>query len=156
MWVVEVVEAGEVPACGRGSGVAQDGGDQREVRVKAGGKARTVTIPKSEPPKKLVSSYVLESDGEVVKESDSVGVNYVGMIWKGAKEFDNTYSTGKTQTFPLSQVTLKGLKNGLVDKKVGSRVLLVIPPDQAFGDQQQQAIPKNSTLVFAVDILAKV
>ncbi|KUJ65810.1 hypothetical protein ACZ90_43320 [Streptomyces albus subsp. albus] len=77
-------------------------------------------------------------------------------MWKDKKTFDSTYETGKTQTFPLSQVTLKGLKNGLVDKKVGSRVLLVIPPDQAFGDQQQQAIPKNSTLVFAVDILAKV
>ncbi|MEU7737368.1 FKBP-type peptidyl-prolyl cis-trans isomerase, partial [Streptomyces griseus] len=46
------------------------------------------------------------------------------------------------------------LRNAL--RTVGSRVLLVIPPDQAFGDQQQQAIPKNSTLVFAVDILAKV
>ncbi|HEY9441362.1 MAG TPA: FKBP-type peptidyl-prolyl cis-trans isomerase, partial [Streptomyces sp.] len=59
------------------------------------------------------------------------------------------------QTFPLAQVTLKGLKNGLVGKKVGSRVLLVVPPDQAFGDKAQQAIPANSTLVFAVDILAK-
>ncbi|NEE52548.1 FKBP-type peptidyl-prolyl cis-trans isomerase, partial [Streptomyces sp. SID8455] len=78
-----------------------------------------------------------------------------GLVWKGAKEFDSTYAQGKTQTFPLAQVTLKGLKDGLIGKKVGSRVLLVIPPDQAFGDQQQQAIPKNSTLVFAVDVLAK-
>ncbi|MER7698829.1 MULTISPECIES: FKBP-type peptidyl-prolyl cis-trans isomerase [unclassified Streptomyces] len=156
VFVVDVVKATQIPASAKGTEVAQDNIDLPKVGVKTDGKAPTVTIPKGDPPKKLVSTYVLESDGEVVKESDSVVVNYVGMIWKGAKEFDNTYSTGKTQTFPLSQVTLKGLKNGLVDKKVGSRVLLVIPPDQAFGDQEQQTIPKNSTLVFAVDVLAKV
>ena len=83
-------------------------------------------------------------------------MKYEACLWKDGKKFDSTYATGKTQTFPLAQVTLKGLKDGLIGKKVGSRVLLVIPPDQAFGDKEQQGIPTNSTLVFAVDLLAKV
>ncbi|RPK66979.1 FK506-binding protein [Streptomyces sp. ADI96-02] len=156
VFVVDILKATQVPSSAKGSAVAQDDIDLPKVGTKTDGKAPTVTIPKSDPPKKLVSNYVLESDGPVIKDSDSVVVNYVGLIWKGAKKFDSTYEQGKTQTFPLSQVTLKGLKNGLVGKKVGSRVLLVIPPDQAFGDQAQQTIPKNSTLVFAVDVLAKV
>ncbi|MFJ4965066.1 FKBP-type peptidyl-prolyl cis-trans isomerase [Streptomyces sp. NPDC088729] len=156
VFVVDILKATQVPSSAKGSTVAQDDIDLPKVGTKTDGKAPTVTIPKSDPPKKLVSNYVLESDGPVIKDSDSVVVNYVGLIWKGAKKFDSTYEQGKTQTFPLSQVTLKGLKNGLVGKKVGSRVLLVIPPDQAFGDQAQQTIPKNSTLVFAVDVLAKV
>ncbi|MEI7029544.1 FKBP-type peptidyl-prolyl cis-trans isomerase [Streptomyces pratensis] len=156
VFVVDILKATQIPASAEGAEVAQDDIDLPKVGAKADGKAPAVTIPKSDPPEKLVSSYVLESDGEAVEESDSVVVNYVGLLWKGSKEFDNTYAQGKTQTFPLSQVTLKGLKSGLTGKKVGSRVLLVIPPDQAFGDQEQQAVPKNSTLVFAVDILAKV
>ena len=30
---------------------------------------------------------------------------------------------------------------------------MVIPPDQAYGDQAQGQIPADSTLVFVVDIL---
>ncbi|MFJ6854862.1 FKBP-type peptidyl-prolyl cis-trans isomerase [Streptomyces sp. NPDC091271] len=155
VFVVDVVKATQIPKSAEGTAVAQDNIDLPKVGTKTDGKAPTVTIPKSDPPKKLVSNYVLESKGDVIKETDSVVVNYVGLLWKGSKAFDSTYQTGKTQTFPLAQVTLKGLKNGLVGKKVGSRVLLVIPPDQGFGNEAQQSIPGKSTLVFAVDILTK-
>ena len=110
----------------------------------------------ADPPKKLVSNYVLEGTGPVITAKDTVVVNYEAYLWKAARSSTARTSAGKTQTFPLAQVTLKGLKDGLVGKKVGSRVLLVIPPDQAFGDKEKQGIPKNSTLVFAVDLLTKV
>ncbi|WP_406380290.1 FKBP-type peptidyl-prolyl cis-trans isomerase [Streptomyces sp. NBC_01618] len=156
VFVVDVLKATQIPASAKGTEVAQDNIDLPKVGTNTDGKAPKVTIPtKSDPPKKLVSNYILESKGDVVKDTDSVVVNYVALLWKDGKTFDSTYSTGKTQTFPLAQVTLKGLKNGLVGKKIGSRVLLVIPPDQGFGDKAQQTIPAKSTLVFAVDILAK-
>jgi FKBP-type peptidyl-prolyl cis-trans isomerase len=155
VFVVDVVSGKAVPKSAKGTPVAQDNIDLPKVGVNTDGKAPKVTIPKSDPPKELVSSYILESDGEAVKESDTVVVNYEAYLWKGAKKFDGTYGTGKVASFPLSQITVKGLKAGLTDKKVGSRVLLVIPPDQAFGDQAQQTIPADSTLVWAVDILAK-
>jgi FKBP-type peptidyl-prolyl cis-trans isomerase len=155
VFVVDVVKATQIPASAKGTEVAQENIDLPKVGTKTDGKAPSVTVPKSDPPKKLVSNYILEAKGDVIKESDSVVVNYVGLLWKGGKKFDSTYETGKTQTFPLAQITLKGLKNGLIGKTVGSRVLLVIPPDQAFGDKAQQTIPAKSTLVFAVDILAK-
>ncbi|MGW3654597.1 FKBP-type peptidyl-prolyl cis-trans isomerase [Streptomyces sp. NPDC005151] len=156
VFVVDILKATHIPASAQGTAVAQDNIDLPKVGTNTDGKAPTVKIPeKTDPPTKLVSNYILESKGEVIKETDSVVVNYVGLLWKDGKTFDSTYATGKTQTFPLAQVTLKGLKNGLIGKKVGSRVLLVIPPDQAFGDKAQQSIPANSTLVFAVDLLAK-
>ncbi|MDX3643586.1 FKBP-type peptidyl-prolyl cis-trans isomerase [Streptomyces sp. MB09-02B] len=155
VFVVDIVKGTTIPASAKGAEVAQDDIDLPKVGTNTDGKAPTVTMPKDAgPPTKLVSNYVLESDGAVVKDTDSVVVNYVALLWEGGKKFDSTYDTGKTVTFPLDQLTLKGLKDGLVDKKVGSRVLLVVPPDQAFGDKEQQGIPKNSTLVFAVDILA--
>ncbi|WP_329452158.1 FKBP-type peptidyl-prolyl cis-trans isomerase [Streptomyces sp. NBC_01724] len=156
VFVVDILKATQIPTSAKGTAVAQDNVDLPKVGANTDGKAPSVKIPeKTDPPKKLVSNYVLESNGEVIKETDSVVVNYVGLLWKDGKTFDSTYAQGKTQTFPLAQVTLKGLKNGLIGKKIGSRVLLVIPPDQAFGDKAQQSIPAKSTLVFAVDLLAK-
>lgn len=156
VFVVDILKAKQIPASAKGTAVAQDDADLPKVGTNTNGKAPTVTIPsKVAPPKKLVSNYVLESKGEVVKETDTVVVNYVAKLWKDGKVFDDTYATGKTASFPLAQVTLKGLKNGLIGKKIGSRVLLVVPPDQGLGDKAQQSIPANSTLVFAVDILTK-
>lgn len=156
VFVVDILKAMQIPASAKGTPVAQDNIDLPKVGTETDGKAPSLTIPsKVDPPKKLVSNYVLESKGDVVKDTDTVVVNYVAKLWKDGKEFDNTYTTGKTATFPLAQVTLKGLKDGMVGKKVGSRVLLVVPPDQGLGDKEQQSIPANSTLVFAVDILAK-
>ena len=35
----------------------------------------------------------------------------------------------------------------------GSRVLIIAPPGEAYGARAQSGIPKNSTLVFVVDVL---
>ncbi|HAJ16780.1 MAG TPA: hypothetical protein DCL57_01540, partial [Microbacterium sp.] len=36
---------------------------------------------------------------------------------------------------------------------VGSQVLVVVPPDQGYGDAGQGPIPGGATLVFVIDIL---
>jgi peptidylprolyl isomerase len=48
---------------------------------------------------------------------------------------------------------IPGFAEALDGKTVGSQVLVVIPPDQGYGDQAQGPIPADSTLVFVVDIL---
>jgi peptidylprolyl isomerase len=53
----------------------------------------------------------------------------------------------------LSQV-VEGWTIGLSGMKVGSRVLLAIPPELGYGDQAQPDIPANSTLYFVVDIVS--
>ncbi|MFB7867542.1 MULTISPECIES: FKBP-type peptidyl-prolyl cis-trans isomerase [unclassified Streptomyces] len=156
VFVVDILKAVTIPKSAEGTPVAQDNKDLPKVGTNTDGKQPSLTVPKVDPPTKLVSNYVLESKGEVVAATDTVAVNYVAALWKDGKVFDSTYTQGKPANFPLSQLTLKGLKDGLVGKKVGSRVLIVAPPSEAFGDKEQQGIPKNSTLVFAVDILAKV
>ncbi|MFI8964285.1 FKBP-type peptidyl-prolyl cis-trans isomerase [Streptomyces sp. NPDC053493] len=156
VFVVDILKAVTIPKSASGTEVAQDNKDLPKVGTNTDGKAPSLTVPKVNPPTKLVSNYVLESKGEVVKDTDTVVVHFVAALWKDGKVFDSTYTAGKPTNFPLSQLTLKGLKNGIAGKKVGSRILIVAPPSEAFGDQEQQGIPKNSTLVFAVDILAKV
>ncbi|MGW0735465.1 FKBP-type peptidyl-prolyl cis-trans isomerase [Streptomyces sp. NPDC002851] len=155
VFVVDILKSTSILKSAKGKEVAQDNVDLPKVGVNTDGKAPSVDIPESDPPKDLVSNYVIEGDGEKVGGTDTVVVNYVASLWKDGKKFDSTYDVGKTANFPLKDMTLKGLKDGLTGKKVGSRVLIVAPPKFAFGEQEQQGIPKNSTLVFTVDILAK-
>ncbi len=89
-------------------------------------------------------------------KDSTVLVQYKGVLWADGKEFDSTYSRGQLTSFSLQQV-VPGWAQGLAGKKVGSRVLIVIPPDLGYGDNPPQGstIKKDSTLVFTVDLLAK-
>ena len=76
------------------------------------------------------------------------------------KQFDSSWDRDSTIDADLfsdssgQHQVIEGWQKGLVGQTVGSQVLLVIPPDQAYGDKEQGPIPANSTLVFVVDILA--
>ena len=155
VFVVDIVKGASVPASAKGKEVAQENKDLPKVGTNTDGKEVSVTVPKdTEPPAKLVSNYVIEGDGPVVKDTDSVVVKFNGKTWKDDKSFESTYTTDSSVTWPMSELSVKGLKEGLLGKKTGSRILLVIPPAEGFGDKEQGTIPANSTLVFSLDILA--
>ncbi|MFF1543232.1 FKBP-type peptidyl-prolyl cis-trans isomerase [Streptomyces sp. NPDC058291] len=140
----------------KGGKTAQDDADLPKVGTNTDGKAPSVEIPKADPPKKLVSNYVIEGAGPAVAATESVLVQYKGVIWDTGKEFDSTYSRGQLTMFSLQQV-VKGWAQGLTGKKVGSRVVIVVPPSLGYGDNPPSGsgIEKDSTMVFSVDILAK-
>ncbi|MGW6691052.1 FKBP-type peptidyl-prolyl cis-trans isomerase [Streptomyces sp. NPDC054961] len=155
VFVVDIVKGTSIPPSATGKEVAQDNKDLPKVGTNTDGKEVAVTVPKDvAPPAKLVSNYVLEGDGAAVKDTDNVVVKFNGKTWKDDKTFESTYATDQSVTWPMEQLSVKGLKEGLIGKKAGSRVLLVIPPDMGFGDKEQGTIPANSTLVFSLDILA--
>ncbi|WP_062389432.1 FKBP-type peptidyl-prolyl cis-trans isomerase [Demequina iriomotensis] len=104
-------------------------------------------------PEELVSQTLIEGDGAEVAEGDQVTVHYTGWVWDG-DSFDSSWERGASAMFSLSADSLiQGWVDGLAGHTVGSQVLLVIPPDLGYGDQDTDAIPANSTLVFVVDIL---
>ncbi|MFF0743592.1 FKBP-type peptidyl-prolyl cis-trans isomerase [Streptomyces sp. NPDC004111] len=126
--------------------------------------AATITIPKNDPPKKLVSETLIEGDGAEVKKGQTVYMQYSGAAWKlnqgkpKAELFDTSWKTGAPFVTPIGAgAVIQGWDQGLIGKKVGSRVMLVIPPEMAYGDKEQgPTLPAKSTLVFVVDILAAV
>ncbi|WP_395576505.1 FKBP-type peptidyl-prolyl cis-trans isomerase [Streptomyces sp. BK79] len=156
VFVVDVQDTYNAKSSAKGEEVPQDDAALPEVGTNTDGKAPSIEVPKADAPKKLVAQYVLEGDGAEVGAQDSVLVQYKGVVWDGGKEFDSTYSRKQLTSFSLQQV-VKGWAQGLTGKKVGSRVLIVIPPDLGYGDNPPQGsgIEKDSTLVFSVDILAK-
>ncbi|MFH8290602.1 MULTISPECIES: FKBP-type peptidyl-prolyl cis-trans isomerase [unclassified Streptomyces] len=156
VFVVDLVNTFNAKSSVKGQEVAQSNKDLPKVGTNTDGKAPSIDVPKTDAPKKLVASYVLEGDGDEIKETDSLLCQYKGVLWADGKEFDSSYKSGRLAQFQLAQV-VKGWAQGLTGKKVGSRVLIVIPPELGYGDQPPQgsSIKKDSTLVFCVDILAK-
>jgi len=96
-----------------------------------------------------------EGDGEVVETGDLLLADYLGQIWDG-EVFDNSYDRGAPAAFPIGvgQV-VSGWDAGLVGQKVGSRVLLSLPPSLGYGAGGNPAagIGGTDTIVFVVDIV---
>ncbi|MEU8793535.1 FKBP-type peptidyl-prolyl cis-trans isomerase [Streptomyces sp. NPDC048643] len=156
VFVVDIENTFNSKSSAKGKDVPQSDAALPKVGTNTDGKAPSIDVPKSDAPTKLVAEYVIEGDGETVAADSSVLVQYKGVLWDGGKEFDSTYSRGQLTSFSLQQV-VKGWAQGLIGKKVGSRVLIVIPPKLGYGDKPPagSGIKKDSTLVFSVDILAK-
>ncbi|GGS72167.1 FKBP-type peptidyl-prolyl cis-trans isomerase [Streptomyces cinerochromogenes] len=158
VFVIDLIDSFNSRSSAKGKAVAQDDAALPKVGTNTDGLVPKVTVPKTDPPKKLVSAYVLEGDGPELKGDQAVLCQFQGLVWDGGKTFQRTYGSGRLSQFGLEQMqqAVKGLAQGLTGKKVGSRVLIVVPPELGYGDNPPSGgvIKKGSTLVFTVDILA--
>ena len=94
-----------------------------------------------------------EGTGAAVKASDTVTVNYFGETYQAKEPFDESYTKTPLNS-PLSQL-IQGWSIGLTGVKVGSRVLLQIPPAYGYGAEGSgESIPGNSTLWFVIDVVS--
>ena len=100
----------------------------------------------------LVSQDLIKGNGAKVKDTQTVVAHYTGWLLDGT-QFDSSWDRDESSSFSLDSV-ITGWKQGLAGHTVGSQVLLVVPPNLGYGNQEQSSIPANSTLVFVVDILA--
>lgn len=93
-----------------------------------------------------------QGNGAPLTASSTITFNYLGAIYKGTKPFDQNY-TKTPLTYQLAKL-VPGWQVGLTGVKVGSRVLLAIPPALGYGATAQPGIPANSTLYFVLDIVS--
>jgi peptidylprolyl isomerase len=110
------------------------------------------SVPKPKENGDLLRAVLKEGKGKTLTTDMTVKVNYLGMVYKGKKPFDENYSKEPIE-FELTGV-VEGWTYGLEGQKVGSRVLLQIPPGMGYGAEEQPNIPANSTLYFVVDIVS--
>lgn len=148
---LEIVEASEVPERAEGEAV-EPAEDLPAVTLDDDGVPSVEPLDEAEPEELLVQP-LLEGDGEEVAEGDTISVHYSGWLWDGTA-FDSSWESGTPLqvTVGAGQV-IDGWDSGLQGQPVGSQVMLVVPPDQGYGDQETGEIPPDSTLVFVVDIL---
>ncbi|MCV2396001.1 FKBP-type peptidyl-prolyl cis-trans isomerase [Actinotalea sp. M2MS4P-6] len=115
----------------------------------------SIEIPDGfEAPTDLVIQTLIRGDGATVESGQTVTVQYSGWLTDGTL-FDSSWENGSAFTTQIGTGSvIDGWDQGLVGQTVGSQVLLIIPPDLAYGDQASSSVPAGSTLIFVVDILA--
>lgn len=116
-----------------------------------------IDFPEGEAPKELKIRDIVVGEGAEAKKGQNVSVRYVGVTFETGEEFDASWNRSPNEfRFPLGAGrVIKGWDQGVVGMKVGGRRELTIPAHLAYGDQSPTpAIPKGSTLIFVVDLLA--
>ncbi len=118
------------------------------------GKAPTVAIPKAKAGANLAVRTLIQGTGTTLTKSDAMAANFVLYFWDGKSSAlkANTFTSNPTV---IGGTMLPGLESALIGKKVGSRVLAVIPPAQGYGTSgnSQLGITGSTTLVFVIDVL---
>ncbi|WOH16903.1 FKBP-type peptidyl-prolyl cis-trans isomerase [Paenarthrobacter sp. GOM3] len=114
----------------------------------------SVEIPKTDAPAGLSVKVLSEGSGDELKSSDTIEANYTGWRWEDSTKFDSSYDRGEAATFGLTQV-IKGWTLGLTGQRVGSKVLLTIPTDLAYGANAAAQGKPAGPLVFVVEIKGK-
>lgn len=122
------------------------------------GEPATITIPEGyAAPAETVVQPLIEGEGPAVAAGQTVRVTYTGVTTRTGEVFDS--SANSQAGFAEFQIgvgrVIQGWDKGLVGQKVGSRVLLVIPAAEGYGEEgNPPSIEGGDTLVFVVDILA--
>lgn len=99
----------------------------------------------------LQYKVIKQGTGPKPKATDTVKVHYRGTLLDGT-EFDSSYKRNEPLSFALDQV-IPGWSEGLQLMPVGSKYILYIPANLAYGEAGQRGIPPNSVLSFEVELL---
>ena len=100
----------------------------------------------------LQYQVVTEGTGDKPTATDKVKVHYTGTLLDGTK-FDSSVDRGEPMEFPVNGV-IKGWTEVLQLMPVGSKSIVLIPSDLAYGERGAgQDIKPNSTLKFEIELL---
>jgi peptidylprolyl isomerase len=113
-----------------------------------------VTIPKALPGTDLTVKTLIQGTGATLTKQDALAANFVLYFWQG-KSSSLKASTYTSSPTVIGGQMLPGLESALVGKKVGSRVLAVIPPAQGYGTSgnSQIGVTGSTWLVFVIDVV---
>lgn len=157
IWVFDIVGSGTFDPRAEVEG-EQDAVAEGLPEVTAGeGEAAEVTVPDGvDAPAELREQVLVAGEGDEVEAGQGLVVQYTGVKWEDGETFDSSYSRDAATAFQIGTGSVvSGWDEGLTGKRVGDRVLLVIPPDQAYGGQPEHQLAEN-TLIFVVDIIGVV
>jgi peptidylprolyl isomerase len=128
-------------------------------RVTASAQGPVITVPpKTAPPSHLVATTLIRGHGPPLLSGETVVTQFAGVLWRNGAVFDSSWLQGDPQAFVLgSSQVITGWARGLAGRRVGSRVLLVIPPSLGYGKSgNPPTIRPTDTLVYVVDVIAAI
>lgn len=102
-------------------------------------------VTRGDPPTEVKTHSLIAGQGNQIVQGDVVYANYVLIDFDG-KVLDNTYADASPAVIDTKDI-FAGMQQGLIDQRIGSRLLIGIPASLAHGDHD---------LLAVVDLLAKV
>ncbi len=98
---------------------------------------------------------LLSSEGAKAAEGKQISIHYYGWLSASGKLFDSSHSSGAPYTFVLGKgKSIPGWTEALLTMKKGDKVILVVPPSLAYGEQGvPELVPPNSTLVYYLELI---
>ena len=114
-----------------------------------------IKLPDRLPPAALEQADLVVGKGRPARKGDQLSVQYVGLSWSTAEQFDASWDRGgKPFDFELGGGdVIPGWDEGVAGMRAGGRRVLVVPPDKGYGAQgQPPTIAPNETLVFVIDL----
>src|SRR5208282_5914507 len=118
------------------------------------GATPAVKIPAQKAASDLYVKTEVHGTGQALAKNDAFLANYAVYIWSGTTH-KLVLSTYAATPQVLTSALLPGLDTALEGKKMGSRVLAVLPPKYGYGasGNPQVGVTGTDTLVFVVDMI---
>ena len=108
------------------------------------------TVTSTPAPTETTTTDIVCGTGPAAKSGDSVTVQYVGVDYKTGQQFDASWDRGQPFAFDVGGNVIPGFSKGVTGMQVGGRRLVVIPPEDGYGDQGP--VP-GGTLAFIIDLV---
>ena len=126
-----------------------------------------VTIPSADAPKDTRIATTILGDGEKVEADDAIVIHSTELSWSSREVIESTWLFNDQPSVPKTVVAtadregkgagvVPGLAKALVGAKVGSQLLVVVPPgDDSYSSSATlpAGVTDKDTLVFVVDVL---
>lgn len=106
-------------------------------------------------PADLVVEPLIEGDGPRVQDESLVTLRSIGQVWGRRTPFDDTFAK-EPILVPVGVGTMvRAWDRALVGVRRGSRLLVIAPPEYAFGDKglPPMSIPPDATICYVIDVL---
>ena len=122
-----------------------------DVEVK-GGQPSGLTFT-GKAPTKVDSQVLIHGSGAKVTATSALTIRYLAASERSKKVFESAYPS-KSSTLDMSAQLPAGLKEQLVGKRTGARVIAVLPKALEGATQLPEGVQDTDTIVMLIDILA--
>jgi len=153
--LLQVADVDRVVSPLRAEGTAgSPSGTYPEVSLDGNGVPSIAGPGEGEPPAKTVRELLIQGTGDTTRAGDYLTMQYAGWKWSDGSAFDSSWERNAPFSFVQGQgMVIQGWDENLLDLKVGSQVMLVIPAAEAYGDDAEAHELGGETLIFVVDVL---
>lgn len=112
----------------------------------------TVGVPATEPPATRQVATIVVGDGAVVAADDEFLIQFQAVNWRTGQVFDETWGDAPRSLLDV----VPGVTSAIIGSTVGSRLVVICPPADGFGDAGDAGagVLPTDTVVYVVDILA--